>query len=139
MRLHNFFGHDNPYDNRLRTLLDRIHVAKDPQLESFMFFGENIARHPMLKAGTSYTLLLKDGRPHFMTNNGEILPYTCTELAQAAVDGWMNLPGHRANILNPKFGFIGCGCSRILERRHGYTMVHYLLTQDFGGRSPSSR
>ncbi|HLR35043.1 MAG TPA: CAP domain-containing protein [Tissierellales bacterium] len=29
--------------------------------------------------------------------------------AQSVVKGWMNSPGHRANILNPKFGTIGVG------------------------------
>ncbi len=29
--------------------------------------------------------------------------------AQSVVNGWMNSPGHRANILNPNFGTIGVG------------------------------
>ena len=26
---------------------------------------------------------------------------------EAVVEGWMNSPGHRANILNPKYGYMG--------------------------------
>lgn len=29
---------------------------------------------------------------------------------QAVMDGWMNSPGHRANILSPNFSYIGVGC-----------------------------
>lgn len=135
MQKHQFFSHENPYDNRLRTLSDRINVVKDCQLETFRTFGENIAKYPMLKANVSYSVHLEDGKPHFHTGKGELLPYTCTEFAQAVVEGWMNSPGHRANILNPYFEFIGCGCSRIaIRKKPGYNMIYYILTQDFGGR-----
>ena len=135
MQQHQFFSHENPYDRRLRTLSDRINAAKDSQLETFRIFGENIAKYPMLKAGVPYSVRLKAGKPHFHTRKGELLPYTCTEFARAVVEGWMNSPGHRANILNPNFEFIGCGCSRIAKRQKpGYNMIYYIMTQNFGGR-----
>ena len=34
---------------------------------------------------------------------------TYWSLAKGLVDGWMNSPGHRKNILNPKLNYLGCG------------------------------
>lgn len=48
---------------------------------------------------------------------------------QAVMNGWMNSPGHRANILNPAFCDIGVGYAF----RSGSTYGHY-WTQDFGRR-----
>ena len=48
--------------------------------------------------------------------------------ASSVMQGWMNSPGHKANILNPSFKNLGVGC--------GYTSsgpYHWYWTQDFGG------
>lgn len=34
--------------------------------------------------------------------------YTYASYATFLVDAWMNSPGHRANLLNPDFGYLGC-------------------------------
>ena len=49
--------------------------------------------------------------------------YNPNQLAQQAVDSWLASPGHRANLLNPKFNRIGvsvCG-----------SKGNYVFTQDF--------
>jgi uncharacterized protein YkwD len=45
-------------------------------------------------------------------------------LARAQVDSWMGSPGHRANILNPTYSYIGVGT---VKDSYGY----YLSTQDY--------
>jgi hypothetical protein len=47
-------------------------------------------------------------------------------LPQAAIEGWMNSPGHRANLLDPNSREIGMGYYRRVSDGRGY------LTQDFG-------
>ncbi len=59
--------------------------------------------------------------------NSYKVPASCDQkkLARDLVDGWMKSPGHRANILNGQFKFIGVG----IAESCGYIYV----TQDFGG------
>jgi uncharacterized protein YkwD len=48
----------------------------------------------------------------YMTTNGVITSYnwsTVEEVAERAVNGWMNSPGHRENILTPNFAQEGIG------------------------------
>ena len=44
---------------------------------------------------------------------------------EAVVEGWMNSPGHRSNILNPNYTMIGVGCYKSGNK--------YYWTQIFGG------
>ncbi len=54
--------------------------------------------------------------------------YTYAELAKAIVQAWMDSPGHRANLLNPSFHFLGCG-ARIAWVLRGEAVVYAI--QDF--------
>lgn len=49
--------------------------------------------------------------------------YPEATLAQEAVKGWMNSPGHRRNLLDPTYTHIGIGVSRMGDK--------YYLTQNF--------
>lgn len=51
--------------------------------------------------------------------------------AEQVVQGWMNSPGHRANILNPNFTEIGIGYE-FLENDTGSVNYNYYWTQVFG-------
>lgn len=134
MKKHNFFDHVNPYNNSLRTLGNRVAAVHDNMMDRMMIYGENIARYPTLKGYQSFTVCTINGIPHYYDiHDNETFPYTCLEYAKEVVDGWMNSPGHRQNILNPKFEYLGCGCSRIIQRYDGFSLLHYYLTQNFGG------
>ena len=52
--------------------------------------------------------------------------WTDWKLGRAAVNSWMNSPGHRANLLNPNWRCLGVGVSS----RRGRTYA----TQKFGSR-----
>lgn len=134
MRNHNFFDHENKFDGRFRTLRDRSEYVKDDGFSGFMCFAENIADCPVIKANESFTYSIKDGVVHFYTMAGkEFFPYTYSEMAQYVVNAWMNSPGHRANILNPDYMYLGCGCAPYEEKKEGYSVTFFKLTQNFGG------
>lgn len=54
---------------------------------------------------------------------------TYTSLAKTAVEEWMKSPGHRKNILDPKYRELGVGIA--IGKRDGIPYVY--LTQDFAG------
>jgi uncharacterized protein YkwD len=78
--------HDNPYRGE-RTVLDRV---KKSGLRPF-FTAENVAMLPVE--------LVPPGESRF---------HTYASLAAALVQGWMNSPVHRANILNTTVTALGC-------------------------------
>lgn len=134
MRLHHFFSHENPYDVQYKTLTDRLHCVIDHNFGGFMTYGENIALYPTLKGPETFTIRLREHIPHFYDANGnELCAYTCLEFAQSIVEGWMNSPGHRANILNPSFEYLGCGCAEFEKVGKYASLLYYYLTQNFGG------
>lgn len=134
MRNHKFFDHENKFDVRFKTLRDRLEYVKDDGFSGFMCFAENIADCPVIKANESFTYSIKDGVVHFYTMAGkEFFPYTYSEMAKSVVDAWMNSPGHRANILNPDYMYLGCGCAPYEEKEDSYSVTYFKLTQNFGG------
>ena len=52
------------------------------------------------------------------------------DMPQAIFDGWMNSPGHRANILNPDFREIGIGVARSAMGNVYYTQVFGTPAED---------
>lgn len=134
MRLHKFFSHENPYEARYKTLDDRLEAMKDSSFDGFMTWGENIAQYPTLNGPDSFTVEFRNGAPRFFAPVGrEILYCTCKEFAYKVVDGWMHSPGHRANILNPEFEYLGCGCADFKEQGNSVALLYFNLTQNFGG------
>ena len=134
MRVHNFFSHENPYDAKYKTLDNRIESVIDNNFRGFMCWGENIAYDPVIKANERFTIENRNGIPRFFSTSGkEIVPYSHSELAKIVVEGWMNSPGHRDNILNPDFEYLGCGCAKYEEQGNGYSVLYFKLTQNFGG------
>ncbi len=135
MRLHHFFDHENPFDSRYHTLTDRLNKVKDKNFGGFLTYGENLAQYPTLKGSLTFTVRYDShGNPHCYDLNGsEMRPYTCLEYAKVVVEGWMHSPGHRANILNPKFEYLGCGSVLFQEMDAAIPINYYNLTQNFGG------
>lgn len=135
MKVHDFFDHNNPFDARYRTTGNRIDSVKDRDFRGFISWGENIADYPTIKANEFFTVEYKNGiaRLFSTASKREILPYTHYEFAQNVVEGWMNSPGHRRNILCPDFQYLGCGCAKYERKSNEYSMIYFKLTQNFGG------
>jgi uncharacterized protein YkwD len=133
MNVHSFFSHENAFDTRYKTLTDRINSVKDNNFQGFMCYGENIADYPVIKANESFTIENRNGIPHWFSINGkEIFPYSYYEFAKIVVEGWMNSHGHRKNILNQTFEYMGCGCIAYEKKREYYTVTYFKVTQNFG-------
>jgi uncharacterized protein YkwD len=102
MTLQDFFSHQNPKDATKRTPWQRM--------EAEGVIGGQRAENIAMRTVKGMTYL------------------AC---ADAIVKMWMNSPGHRANILNRKFIFLGCGA-------HGCRCpkFHLHATQNFGSEVP---
>jgi uncharacterized protein YkwD len=95
----NFFAHDNPdgEDPTARASRNGFTCRKDYGSYYTEGIAENIYQAWLYSSITYVAFLpVKD-------------MYSLDELAALLVDGWMNSPGHRANILNPDFDRGGVG------------------------------
>jgi uncharacterized protein YkwD len=74
--------------------------------------AENIALLPIhdieLKHGVG--VVVREGRRHFIhpETQVELKPTTYRKFAATVVQGWMESPGHRLNIVNPALLYLGC-------------------------------
>jgi len=64
-----------------------------------------------------------------------IPPHTYLSFAEAAVEGWMNSQGHRRNILNSDYVYLGTGAGHYRDDGF-YDMNKFKLTQNFSSYSP---
>jgi uncharacterized protein YkwD len=116
-----------------RTVLDRFHLeGLNPE-----FFGENIC--------STYGLQYQSGRKvnppypsgeftYALTSKREVIPpHTYLTFAKSVVKLWMDSPGHRQNILNPKFQTLGCG-ARVYREKNFYNMPYFMVVQNFGSK-----
>lgn len=134
MREHEFFDHENKFEDEFRTLTDRLEHVKGNGFQGFYSYAENIADYPVIKANESFTYSIQNGETHFFSIDGkEFFPYTYSEMAKSVVEGWMNSPGHRANILNPNYLYLGCGSAPYENNIGSYSITYFKLTQNFGG------
>ncbi len=85
-----FFSHIDPSDKARRTPDDRFKLHNVPMVA----WAENIAK------------------TFVDEQNGE----TYLQFARKMLKQWMNSSGHRKNILNPAFGYLGCGVASDLEK-----------------------
>lgn len=108
---YNFFSHKSPVKEK-RTMSDRFMKAG---LETNRYHAENIAKYDLRKEETYWSA------------------------AKRIVNGWMNSPGHRKNILNYRFRYLGCGVSndgklipyKWINSSETDWYVWYLSTQNF--------
>ena len=107
MRIHS--GHDNPLEN-MGTPTARVHAAGLPDGA----VAENAATMPARNRETG----------------GD---YSYRALARLLVDAWLDSPGHRANLLNPKLHYLGCG-TRLAVVLRGQPLVYAI--QDFYTPAP---
>lgn len=67
------------------------------------------------EAGTQRSHIRPDGTPYYTTVTAALNPYVGENLAggsytsETVVTAWMNSAGHRENILDPEFHYIGVG------------------------------
>ena len=138
MKTHDFISHENLFNPKYRTLDDRINSNKTENNQVFSCIGENIADFPILKTNGNKFIVksfLNTNRYFSIDGMKEIHPYSYEEFAIKVVNGWMNSHGHRENILNPQFKFLGCGAVLYEKKNNAlsFPISHFKITQNFGG------
>ena len=87
--------------------------------------SENIYEHPRVTYWSGTTSMgISQWRPTTYSRDSRAM-------AQNLVDGWMDSPGHRENILNPYNRRIGVGVAIGAEEEYGYISETVFATQNF--------
>lgn len=129
-----FYSHDNPYNATIRKMIDRIFL----NTHEFREMAENIAQHDILGGNDDkYCFEIPRNNQDYVflsCDTKKPIPMrTYAELARSVVNGWMNSPHHRENILNPRLKSLACS-GRISKSPFKTKRSPFArLTQDFGG------
>ena len=105
------------------------------------YMAENIAYISLLDRDPARPLYTpeQNGGYFSYTYKGEPLRnHTYLSLAKAVVEQWMHSPGHRENILNGHYVYLGCGVAHYRDARF-HNMDHFKLTQDFSSKDANKR
>jgi uncharacterized protein YkwD len=107
----------------LNPLLTATAQAHSQDMADNDFFGHNGSN-----GSTVFDRVGSTGYDYFTVSENIAAGFA---LPKTVVEGWMNSPEHRANLLNPTLKEIGVGFSS-LENDGGNAPYHYYWTQDFG-------
>ncbi len=134
MSKHNFFSHTSVIkgSEKMSQRLAKVGITN-------AYSAENIAQASAL----NYT----SGKPVYSpkTNGGyfsyeykgtPLKPRTYADAARKVVKQWMDSPGHRRNILNPRLKYLGAGLS-LFEKKSFYNMLYFNATQNFSSKKGS--
>ncbi|MGA2938110.1 MAG: CAP domain-containing protein [Syntrophobacteraceae bacterium] len=112
-------------NNGLRDLIWREDIARVARLHSSNMGGREFFSHEDPVEGDLKQRLTKFGVNDWASAGENIFKESGVyNPARQAVEGWMNSPGHRKNILNPAFTHTGIGAA--------FGHDHFLyFTQDF--------
>jgi len=129
MTTYNFFSHTSLIRGKT-NLSDRVERAGF----DWSWIGENIAISFAIEyeAGRSVTTPDQNGGYFSYGYRGKkILPHTYMGFAKTLVKQWMDSPGHRENILDPNFTFLGIGLSHKTKASF-YNIDQFYSVQVFG-------
>jgi uncharacterized protein YkwD len=125
---HDFFSHYSPLSGK-RDLQDRLALVGIRNT----YMAENIAYTFGIEyeAGRGvYNPAQNGGYFSYSYKGDPILNHSYLGLASEVVTQWMNSPGHRRNILNRNYIFLGAGAAHYSERDF-YHMDQFKFTQNF--------
>ncbi|MCU0323853.1 MAG: CAP domain-containing protein [Spirosomaceae bacterium] len=103
----------------------------------FMGYAENIADFPLLDSPSSFCLERKtNGEYRYFDckSRQEYQTYSYWKYARTVVNGWMNSPGHRMNILDSKLQYLGCAVRLSPNPFQQKRPPYGILVQNFGGK-----
>ncbi|KPQ18851.1 MAG: hypothetical protein HLUCCX10_04665 [Algoriphagus marincola HL-49] len=128
---HDFYGHQSKIRNK-RNLRDRFQiVGLNPPL-----IAENISA----TAGIDYEYGKRiypptsPGEYIYQGKKPESVPYhSYISYAKEIVQLWIDSPGHRANLLNPRLNQMATGCA-IYPEKSFYNMPYFINVQCFSNK-----
>lgn len=113
--------HTNPFPGSA-TLGDRIEQVGLQAARA----GENAARLPILdtRGATAFGIRHEDGirTPINLVTGEPLRPHTYASFAADIVQRWLASPGHRENLLNPRYTVLGCAV-RLTQPAHDFAQV----------------
>jgi uncharacterized protein YkwD len=128
MATYNFDSHTSPVKGKetmsKRLALVGIRNAYTGENIAYTFGIEYEAGRPV------YSPVQNDGYFSYEYKGEPIKNHTYLGLAKEAVNMWMNSSGHRANILNSNFKYLGAGAAHYRDAGF-YDMDDFKLTQNF--------
>ncbi len=128
MAARGFFSHESPVSGK-ETMQKRLSLAGIRNA----YMGENIAETFGIEyepGSPVYTPDVNGGYFSYSYKGKPIENHTYLGFALAVVKQWMNSPGHRANILNPGYLYLGTGAAHYKNTDfHG--MDYFKCVQDF--------
>ncbi len=132
----NFYGHNNPYDNRMETLLDRVNYFDNNQMH-FQKISENIAQFDLLSKDGKYCLRKQNNGYYYYFDcqtRKRIPLFTYRDFAYAVVGAWMQSEGHRTNLLDPNTTLFGAAV-QLSKQPYRYAKPPFArIVQNFGKR-----
>ncbi len=130
MQKHHFFSHYNHVDASEYDITLRAKKYGG----NYAFLGENIAIvPPMVVPNGKYRIQNLQGKIHYFDLTWKPLKVmTYGELGKHLVTEWYHSPGHRANLLNPHFNYVGVA-SMIVYSSGPDRIPDVYAIQDFGG------
>lgn len=130
-----FYSHVNPNSATNRNLQNRV----ENQTREFRAMGENIAQHDIIETGKNTKFCFQpptNGSDYFFVDcisKKPLYMMTYAVLARSIVNGWMNSPHHRDNILNPQYTTMACAARLSKNPFREPVSPFARITQDLGG------
>ena len=93
-------------DNGLSTLTINIELSQVAKIKSQDMIDKKYFDHNSPTYGSPFDMMKTFGISYIYAGENIAMGYPT---AEEVVDGWMNSPSHKANILNPNFDEIGVG------------------------------
>lgn len=125
---YNFFSHTSPVQDKktMSMRLARVGITRAAAAENIAYtFGiEYESGRPV------YPPDLNGGYFSYQHRGKPIENRSYLGLAQNVVRGWMNSPGHRKNILNSKYLYLGVGAAHYIDGSF-YNIDNFKVTQNF--------
>lgn len=107
MAREHFLAHEHPSDP---TLKDPEARAKNVGIPN-PFIAENIALIQSYPVPDATPVFVREGGFSLTPEGPIIVPHTYRSAAEYAVEGWLNSPGHRRNLLSGDARQLGCGAA----------------------------
>ncbi len=132
----NFFDHQSPISDK-RTVVDRL--EKVGLANGYM--AENIAYITGIRRDPDRPIFTPQQNNGYFSHEfkGQPIPnHSYLSLAREVVRQWMASEGHRKNILNPVYRYLGCG-AELYKDPSFYGIARFKITQYFSSRPSDLR